>query len=92
MSDIIVKVSSELAPSLLGGTGSGDQPREAAALLRAVRECGAQLGSATGETGETAQYFPVSGVADGDVPGVLERLRQLAGVEAAYAKPSDEPP
>lgn len=87
MSDILIKVS----PSLARGMGRGDHP-QVAALLRTVRECGAQLGPATGDTGESAQYFPVTGVTAENVTEVLERLRQVAGVEAAYAKPSDEPP
>lgn len=69
----------------------GDHP-QVAELLRTIGECGAQLGPATGDAGETAQYFPVTGVTAENIPEVLDRLRQLAGVEAAYAKPFDEPP
>jgi hypothetical protein len=87
MGNPVLKINSGLAERL----NDRDAP-EVADLYRTLADYGAQLGAPTGTVGESRQYFPVTGVHPQLVDEVLERLRQVKGVEAAYLKPSDEPP
>jgi hypothetical protein len=90
---ITVQVAESLARTLRTSNARGADA-EARALLGVAHELGVALVPLHGGTDDArlARYFTV------DVPDVARaediarRLRQVAGVEAAYVKPPDELP
>jgi hypothetical protein len=87
MGNIVLKINPKLADRLADRSAP-----DVAELHKALAVSGATLGAPTGTVGESRQYFSVTGVEPQRVDEMLDRLRNVSGVEAAYVKPSDEPP
>lgn len=87
MVDLVIKLSPALARQIRNAEDKG-----LTTLGNLLAEYDLRLGEATGNTGETAQYFFVGDVASGIIDSLVERLRQEPGVEAVYPKPPDALP
>lgn len=87
MPDLMIKLTADWARRI---AQSGRHPP--AELAKVLDTFKATLGPPTGTDGETSQYFRVETADPGRLTALQRSLERLDCVEAAYAKPADEPP
>ncbi|MEH7906232.1 hypothetical protein V7798_00825 [Rhizobium laguerreae] len=87
MADLVVKLSRDLAQSMLtsGSIKDGD-------ITHTLQSFDARLAMPTDAVGESAQFFRVDGVEPEKIERLRQKLEGLNGIEAAFIKPSDALP
>jgi hypothetical protein len=87
MADLVVKLSRDLAHSMLtlGSIKDGE-------ITHTLQSFDARLAMPTDAAGESAQFFLVDGVEPEKIEQLRQTLEGLNGIEAAYIKPSDALP
>jgi hypothetical protein len=89
---LIVQVRPQLATALAAKSGKTGAPANARTVLQLVRKAGASLRPQAPADGAASTFFTVEGADEQALNALAAQIRAIAGVEAAYLKPADEPP